>query len=110
MESMADGTGNPCPRRRGHATRNGSMASSFVPRLLGSIPWVPGDPRADLPVFDVLVELVGGLAGALEARAPGVVVGELPQRDDGQLVARFAVDLGGERARGRPFAGVLELE
>ncbi len=42
--------------------------------------------------------------------AIGVVVHELPERDDGQLVAALAVDLGDEVAGGGELGGVLQLQ
>src|SRR4051794_1581019 len=59
-------------------------------------PGVLGVPRLDLPRGDPLIEVVRDLRRALQPGPPGVMVFELPQGNDGQLVAAFAVDLEGQ--------------
>src|SRR5208282_6558724 len=74
------------------------------------LPGVLGKPRHDLPRFDTLIESARNRVGPFQAVSPGIVVGQLPERNDWQLVARLAVDLDGQTAARRPVDGAFELQ
>src|SRR5262245_37850179 len=101
--------------------RRGRVFRAFEPRV---DPWLTGDswrfslrfprvlgkPRSDLPRLNPLIELARAVARAGQATSPRIMIGELPERNDGKLVARLAIDLLGQATRRRPIGSALELQ